>query len=265
MCQMTFERYEKKYRLTRTQQEKLLRRLDGEFVPDVYGNYLITNLYYDSEDDVLIRTSLDKPVYKEKLRMRAYGVPKADDTVFVEIKKKYRGVVYKRRISRKESEAVSFLRTGEYPGERDQIAEEIRWMNSRYALRPRAYISYRRLAFAGAADPQLRLTFDTEILARAEQLDLKKGSFGTPLLGEDEVLMEIKIPGAYPLWLQRILEEEGLSQTSFSKYGTWYQMCEKERQRLAEDPHKIYYLNDYTFRNGRADEARRKGAKIWTA
>ena len=97
--QSCFERYEKKYFLTPAGQKALLQTIAPYIKMDFYGKYTICNLYYDTPDWRLIRASLAKPVYKEKLRVRSYGVPAPDGKVFAELKKKYKGVVYKRRIT----------------------------------------------------------------------------------------------------------------------------------------------------------------------
>ena len=97
--QCCFERYEKKYCLTLSQQRFLLERMTPYMKKDAYGEYTICNIYYDTDDFHLIRASLEKPVYKEKLRVRSYGVPEEGDRVFVELKKKFDGVVYKRRVT----------------------------------------------------------------------------------------------------------------------------------------------------------------------
>lgn len=220
--QNCFERYEKKYCLTLTQQQFLLQGMRPYMKRDVYGQYTICNIYYDTEDWRLIRTSLEKPLYKEKLRVRSYGTPAPDGKVFVEIKKKYDGVVYKRRITAGADE-VDFLLGGFCPAERlDQIGREIQWFQRRNRTRPKVFIGYDRLAFAGIDNPGLRITFDSNIRWRTTGLDLRCGDGGAPLAGYGDVLMEIKIPGTAPLWLSRLLSEAGAFPTSFSKYGACY-------------------------------------------
>lgn len=190
---------------------------------DAYGAYTICNIYYDTEDWRLIRTSLEKPVYKEKLRVRSYGVPSGGDRVFVELKKKYDGVVYKRRVTMPAAQAAPFL-DGALPEDAfGQIGREIAWFQRLYRARPRVFIAYDRLAFAGAEDPELRITFDTNLRWRDTQLDLRLGDHGAPIGDPDMILMEIKIPGVCPLWLSRLLSQAGVYPTSFSKYGACYQ------------------------------------------
>ena len=220
--QSCFKRYEKKYCLTLAQQQAILQKMQPYMKKDAYGQYTICNLYYDTDDWRLIRTSLEKPLYKEKLRVRSYGTPAPDGDVFVEIKKKYDGVVYKRRITARADEA-DFLVSGFCPaGQLGQIGREIQWFQQRNRTRPKVFIGYDRLAFAGIDDPELRITFDTNIRWRTTDLDLRCGDYGVPLGGYGDVLMEIKIPGMAPLWLAHLLSEAGVFSTSFSKYGSCY-------------------------------------------
>ena len=173
--QSCFRRYEKKYRLTAAQQRFLLAGMAPYMKKDAYGAYTICNIYYDTEDWRLIRTSLEKPVYKEKLRVRSYGVPADGDKVFVELKKKYDGVVYKRRITTAAQQAAPFL-DGTLPEDTfGQIGREIAWFQQFYHARPRVFIAYDRLAFAGTEDPALRITFDTGLRWRDTRLDLRLG------------------------------------------------------------------------------------------
>lgn len=223
--QCCFERYEKKYCLTLSQQRFLLERMTPYMKKDAYGEYTICNIYYDTDDYRLIRASLEKPVYKEKLRVRSYGVPAGGDRVFVEIKKKYDGVVYKRRITAAPADAAAFLRTGKSAAPLGQIGREIAWFQRTYHAEPKVFLAYDRTAFAGVDDPAVRITFDTDIRWRTTALDLRRGDYGTPLLPPGQILMELKLPGACPLWLSRALTDIGARQTSFSKYGACYKTC----------------------------------------
>lgn len=221
--QCCFERYEKKYCLTLSQQRFLLERMTPYMKKDAYGEYTICNIYYDTDDYRLIRASLEKPVYKEKLRVRSYGVPQADGRVFVELKKKFDGVVYKRRITMDIQNVEPFL-SGELPGENfGQIGREIGYFQSFYQTVPKVFIGYDRLAFAGIDDPQLRITFDTNLRWRDTDVDLRLGNHGAPIaLPCGDVLMEVKIPGTCPLWLCHLLSDVGAFPASFSKYGACY-------------------------------------------
>ena len=224
IIQNCFKRYEKKFLLTKAQYEAMKRGMEGHMEPDAHSNYTICNLYCDTDDWQLIRESIEKPVYKEKLRIRSYGTAKGSDNVFVEIKKKYDGVVYKRRIVLPADEAAEYLKTGALK-EPSQISREIDWMRTRLDLKPRVFIGYDREAYAGAKgveNPDLRITFDTNLRYRDDHLDLREGDGGSALLEDGTVLMEIKIPGTAPLWLARLLSENDIHMTSFSKYGTYY-------------------------------------------
>lgn len=220
--QYSLQRYEKKYFLTPAQQKHLIDQMQSYLKDDDYGNYTICSIYYDTDDWRLVRASMEKPVYKEKLRVRSYGVPAEDGEVFVELKKKYDGIVYKRRIVMEADRAEPFL-NGLEPGHRyGQIGREISWFQKIYQAAPKLFIAYDRTAFAGIDDPALRITFDTNLRWRDTGQDLRLGDHGQPLLNTDQVLMEIKMPGACPLWLSHLLSEEGIFPTSFSKYGTCY-------------------------------------------
>ena len=216
-----FKRVEKKYMLTREQYEYLINAISPYMAPDQYGETEIRNIYFDNADNELIETSLLKPTYKEKLRLRSYGVPKMDSTVFFEIKKKYRGIVYKRRISMKLKEAYAYIDGGKLPESIEgNIPTEIDYMMNRYSLTPKAFISYKRVAWTCESDPDLRITFDRDITARYDDTRLESTADGHKILPKDTVLMEIKIPGAMPLWLAHILSEKNIFPHSFSKFGT---------------------------------------------
>lgn len=229
-CQAVFARYEKKYLLNRTDYAKMRRALEGIAQTDQYGQHTICNIYYDTNDFSLIRASLEKPVYKEKLRLRSYGVPAPEDTVFLELKKKFKGVVYKRREAMNLAQAKAYLAAGLYPAGQGQILKEIDWFRSFYRPEPKVFIAYDRIAMAGIADEELRITFDTNIRYRTDALDLAAGDEGQRLTGHDEFLMEIKVMGAMPLHLVRLLDGLGICPTSFSKYGYCYQ------QKLMQHP-----------------------------
>jgi len=217
-----FERTEKKYLLNNLQYEKLIEILRPYVKDDEYGKYTICNIYFDTDDYSLIRRSLDKPVYKEKLRLRSYGTVKSGDTVFLEIKKKYNGVVYKRRISLELEEAEAYLNGMARPTVDCQIAKEIDYFIKHYSPVPKMFIAYDRQAFVGIDDENLRITFDTGIRSREEMLTLRMDSFTTPLFEDGTVLMELKTGSAMPLWLAHALTELKIFPTSFSKYGNIY-------------------------------------------
>jgi SPX domain protein involved in polyphosphate accumulation len=225
-----FNRHENKYRLDERTFALLQARLSEYMLTDAYNEqkytYQICNIYYDTDDDFLIRTSLSKPTYKEKLRLRSYGTPKGDAKVYVEIKKKLKGVVNKRRSAMRLGEAYDFLSSGEAPELQQymngQVINEISYMLSKYRLIPKVYLSYERRAFFGAENSDLRVSFDTNIITRRHDLRLESGIYGESLLPDGVWLMEIKSSGSFPLWLARMLSELEIYPTGFSKYGTEY-------------------------------------------
>lgn len=220
--QQSFQRVEKKYLLNPAQYQALLRGMGPYMKADEYGQYTICSLYYDTDSFALIRASLEKPVYKEKLRLRSYGVPSDGQEVFVELKKKFDHVVYKRRAVMPCVQAACYLAGGPCPQQGDQICHEIDWFLSFHQPGPKVFIAYDRTALAGVENEALRVTFDTNLRWRDYDLDLRKGDHGELLLPADRILMEIKIPGTAPLWLSRLLSQLGVFPTSFSKYGTCF-------------------------------------------
>ncbi len=219
--QCCFKRYEKKYMLTQEQYLAVKRGMALYMKPDAHPNYTICNIYYDTEHYDLVRASLEKPVYKEKLRLRSYGVPDSQAPVFVEIKKKYDDVVYKRRITMEEQDAAAYLQGGQ-KGDGSQIGREIDWFLKFYQPEPKVFIAYDREAYAAADGGELRITFDTGLRVRSSDVDLCCGDYGIPLLSSRLILMEIKIPGTAPLWLSELLSANQVFPVSFSKYGTYY-------------------------------------------
>ena len=218
-----FQRIEVKYLLDDMQYTELRNRLENMAAVDSYGKTSILNIYFDTPDYKLIERSLEKPVYKEKLRLRTYGVADDDTNAFIEIKKKYKGVVYKRRISMPYSQAIDYLVDGKRPKERSQISDEIDYFLKYYkGIRPAMAISYDRIAMAGIEDPDLRITFDTNIRWRTDKLSLKEGNKGKDILLPGQHLMELKIAGAMSIELAQILDELNIRKTSFSKYGKGY-------------------------------------------
>lgn len=230
MAQEVFKRYEKKYLLSAEQYQELVSRMITRMSVDQYGKHTICNVYFDTSDYRLIRASLEKPVYKEKLRLRSYGIVGEDDTVFLELKKKFDGVVYKRRVPIKWKDARKYMYYGIRPETSSQIFEEIDYARRLYQVRPAVYLAYDRIAFYGKEDPELRVTFDMNIRARQCRLQLDGGTYGVPLLERGQILMEVKIPGAMPVWMSRIFSELQIYPTSFSKYGTYYEKYIEENR-----------------------------------
>ena len=222
--QMTFKRYELKYLLNKKEKEEILLAMKPHMKLDDYGRTVIRNIYFDTENFRLIRRSLEKPVYKEKLRIRSYKPVQITDPVFVEIKKKYKSVVYKRRLLLPEKTVMESFRTGEPLPVCSQIGDEIQYFREYYKnLQPSVFLSYEREAFYSLDGSDFRVTFDENILYRRNDISLGSEIYGHPLLGKQQTLMEIKTSCGIPLWMSETLTKHHLYKTSFSKYGSAYQ------------------------------------------
>ena len=228
---MIFQRHELKYLMDVRQLQAVLAAMAPHMVPDAYPHSSIRNLYLDTPDFRLIRRSLEKPVYKEKLRIRSYGRAGAEEAVFVELKKKYRSVVYKRRVSMPQDRALGCV-AGREPWPESQIGGELAYAAGFYKnLRPAVFLSYERESFRGVEEADFRVTFDTQIRYRREELTLDSDPWGAPILPPGRVLMEVKAAGGLPLWMAHALSEQGVFKTSFSKYGAAYQDILHTNQR----------------------------------
>lgn len=231
MAIKSFKRFEKKFILNQKQYNELLSKLLQYMNPDDHcksgKNYNIYNIYYDTENNDVIRHSISKPYYKEKLRLRSYTIPTSlYSKVFLELKKKINGIVNKRRVVMTLGDAYKFLNSGIRPDLNDyineQVIQEIEYYISKNKVYPSVYIGYTRNAFFGKEDKDFRLTFDSEIITRRHDLSLDSGCFGEDILGEDKFLMEVKFLGAIPVWFTKILSELKIYNTHFSKYGNEY-------------------------------------------
>lgn len=222
--QTIFKRYELKYILTQEQKEIMLKAIEPHMALDKYGRTTIRNLYFDTDNYRLIRRSIEKPAYKEKLRIRSYRKASPDTPVFVELKKKYKGVVYKRRMPLSEKDAVNWICAGNSCTEKTQITDEIDYFLEYYGnLHPTVFLSYEREAFYSRDGSDFRITFDENILCRQSNLSLESDVGGNLILDTNLCLMEIKCSGGIPLWMTSVLSQEHIYKTSFSKYGTAYQ------------------------------------------
>lgn len=228
MFQKVFNRYEKKYLLSPETYLALKEELDDYMVEDAYGWHTIRNIYFDTQDNQLIRTSIEKPKYKEKFRVRCYGQPDEESRCYLEIKKKYKGLVNKRRIELSIKEAREYLLDGIEPKKQEQIFKEISYFLSRYDVQPKRYIAYDRLAMYGKEEPEFRVTFDENIRSRVDKLTLTWDGDTEFLLEPGYKLMEVKVYGAMPLWFVNILSKHKIYNTSFSKYGKFYMQEQKE-------------------------------------
>lgn len=237
-----FNRYETKYLMGTPAFRQLYDRLLDYMEPDEHNRnhqfYSICNIYYDTERDEIVRNSLAKPKYREKLRIRAYGVPDRETKVYLEIKKKVFGLVNKRRTALRLNEAYDFVASGIEPALRSdmnkQVIEEIKYFLRRYELQPKVYLAYDRSALFCKLNRDLRITFDTNIRTRREDVLLESGGRGEQLLEDGQWLMEVKAEKTVPLWLSKLLSEHGLYRTSFSKYGNEYKKTRLARRAGAE-------------------------------
>lgn len=232
--QTVFKRHEIKFMLTVSEANALKEYMQEYMKPDKYGKSTICNIYLDTPDYLLIRRSIDKPTYKEKLRIRSYGVIKESDTAFFELKKKYDGVVYKRRLDLTEKEIYqSVANKGGLPD--TQIGRELTYALNMYKnLEPKMFLSYEREAYYNRKDKSFRITFDKNILWRDYDLRLDLGVYGSAILDHDKVLMEVKTADSIPLWLCKFLSNNKIYKTSFSKYGNAYRI-KMSKQSNRED------------------------------
>jgi len=217
-----FKRYELKYLMDEDQASAVMEAVRKRMMLDRYGHSTIRNVYFDTPKFLLARRSIERPLYKEKLRMRAYGQPSQDDEVFVELKKKYDSVVYKRRLAIPLREAEGWF-CGDCPAPKGQIGEEIDFMRVRYPdIGPAMFLSYDREAYCAGSCSDLRITIDSDILARTDDLSLSSRIGGHPVLPDGYTLMEIKTMYGYPGWLTELLSSQGLYKSRFTKYGNAY-------------------------------------------
>lgn len=224
-----FRRRELKFLLNETQCKAILAALHQRMEPDAHGVSTICNLYYDTPDYRLIRRSLEGPIYKEKLRLRCYGRATEDADVFLELKKKYKGIVYKRRIKVTEPEGIAFMeRTGSLTNQ-GQISREILYFRDFYQnLSPKVYLCYDREAWYDPLDKGFRMTLDRNVRYRTNDLSLSSPFGGREILLPGQTLLEVKAEGAVPIWLVEILNREGIRKQSFSKYGRAYEQMLSE-------------------------------------
>ncbi len=226
-----FNRYEKKFIISDEIYRKIKPQLEEYMEVDSYSRngdfYTICNIYYDTEDNEIIQKSIEKPAYKEKLRLRSYGVVGPKDKVYLEIKKKFNGCVNKRRTPILLEDACHYIETKERPKTKysmnQQVLNEIDYMLERYpTLQPALYLSYERNAMFGIENQNFRITFDTNIRTRRYDLGLGYGNYGDLLLAPVLWIMEAKIDAAAPLWFAELLSRYKIYPTTFSKYGTEY-------------------------------------------
>lgn len=234
-----FKRYETKYIITTEQYNKINLFLKNYTIDDEYGKNTICNIYFDTPNNYLIRRSIEKPIYKEKLRIRSYGLNDNPTNVFIELKKKYKGVVYKRRTKINyllNKNIFNKLNTNtliKNENTNNQIFNEICYFINYYKdIKPKIFISYDRKALIAKDDNNLRITFDNNILYRTYDLFFTSKAYGDKILDDNQIIMEIKSANNYPLWLVNFLSKEKIYKTSFSKYGKAY-------KRIVEEKHEF--------------------------
>lgn len=218
-----FRRVEQKYVLTEDEYHKLFNEIKQYIEKDKYYQSTICNIYFDNESDDLIVKSMEKPIYKEKVRIRSYNTPNVNDHVFLELKGKYKGVVFKRRVSIKLSDLYKYIETGEIPNTSNkQIMNEIDYIIRKYNLKPKIYLAYDRLSFYDKNDVNFRITFDSNLRSRNNNLKLELGDGGILYKTNKFYIMELKSLTAIPLWFIKILSRLKIYPKSFSKYGNIY-------------------------------------------
>lgn len=231
-----FRRVEKKYIIDKNQYELIKKGIENEMDLDPHGKSTICNLYLDDDRYSLIKHSLDKPVYKDKLRIRSYNVANLDSDVYVEVKKKYEGIVSKRRIKAKLIDVYAYLnKEKDIPSAKSQVGKELDYYFTFYNLHPTAYITYDREAYYAKNDNGFRITFDTNIQARDYDLLLDKGIYGKRIFDEDKILMEVKTLGGIPMWFVRMMSEYEIRQGHFSKYGATYLKIIREKDKIVNE------------------------------
>lgn len=227
--QMIFKRYEIKYLITYNQYKELIELMKSHMILDNYGKHLINNIYFDTLDYKIIRKSLERPHYKEKLRVRSYNDNVSN--VFIELKKKYNKVVYKRRINCSKDDVFSYLVEGRNLSINNQIKKEIDYFKDFYiGLTPSVFISYEREAFYGIENNNFRITFDHNIKMRDYDIFNLGLHEGNSIIDDDKVLLEVKTIYGIPNWLLSFLSYNKIYKTSFSKYGISYEKFLKAKE-----------------------------------
>jgi len=224
-----FRRREKKYLITGEQGAALQRLVSWYTAIDQQGEYLIQDLYYDTDNWDIISKSIEKPSFKEKLRLRFYGEYNSESQGFLEMKRKYEGIVYKRRIALPLSELKKRGVRETVSAVDSQISREISYFLLTNRVSEKIHIAYKRTAYTGIENKGLRITFDRDIVFHLCPMNNNNFSEFNPendrqiqIIEQNQMLMEIKTADAIPLWLTRVLSENNIFPVTFSKFGVCY-------------------------------------------
>lgn len=232
-----FQRIETKYLISQDLYKDLLLALEPHVVADAYAHSTISNVYFDSPDFQMVQDSLARLYGREKIRMRTYDkAPTQDSEVFLEIKKKDGEFGKKYRMTASVQALEDLVVSGRVGDgiDDERVTTEIAQIQNRYGqLLPKMYIAYKRYSLAGLENKKVRITFDTDVICRPHQVSLTQGRHGQPLVQADQVIMEVKVPGVCPDWLQDILDQFGLTDQPFSKYATAYALTQVQADEVA--------------------------------
>lgn len=228
IIQKHFKRVETKYILTQKQEQAFLADLAQHMEADDFAQSSISNVYFDNPDFQMVADSLAKKHGKEKIRMRLYDLqPTASSQAFLEIKKKVEGIGFKYRLTSNPVSVTNYVLTGLADASivDDKVTEELHQLRQRYGtLQPKLVIAYDRQSYKGLDDKNVRLTIDRNLIYRDDRLSAYADRSGHALLPADQVIMEVKVAGDQPAWLQELLVKHGLEKASFSKYGQAYKL-----------------------------------------
>lgn len=220
----------------RALREAILPYMTYDTYGDPHGKYNIVSLYYESDDKVIYHETMNKLRFRQKLRLRVYDQVTTEDNSFIEIKQKFKNVVNKRRSILPLKDAYRVL-SAPYDesliqssnASNAQILREALHFKELYALKPATVVSYDRQAFSGVAENEqdLRVTFDYNLMCRAEDLALENGPEGIHFVDEDLVILEVKVSNSVPFWLSRILSDFNFTRQGFSKFCTSIDLLEE--------------------------------------
>lgn len=218
----SFKRYEVKFKMNLKQFKAIMPTLLNYMDEDGFGFHQVCNVYFDTDNYDLIRTSLKRPAYKEKFRLRSYGVPTSSDFIYAEIKKKYDHIVYKRRVEGTNEQINDFIYDHQPLANDQQIQDEIMWLFKTNQIKEKVYIAYDRIGYVGKDDDQFRVTFDFNLRYRMTDLHLESGDQGDLILDDNPIIMEVKVEHAIPMWMTELLSRNKIYNSHFSKYGACY-------------------------------------------